>query len=328
MQEKPKHVHCDFFQPQILAFDMVCKTRSFSEAGKALGVSQSNISRRVLSLEKKLGISLIDRNVRPLKLTSEGQLLQDLIRKQIDVVDARLLAVMQRGHKKVLLRLGCITSLEHDLDAPLIKELSDCASRIELRHGTSRKLLSEFERNELDAFLSSQPFFDCKDVYRRFLFSEPNVLVVPASASIPEHPTWENLRFCGLPKIGFSTRSSNGEFERLYFQKQAIEFVESIVSDDVDPFFDFVEYGLGWGIVTPIFIPFKTSRYRNLRILPMPEPVARRDVYVLGRNEETYKGIIDKMAQASRRQVEPLYHDCIAKHCPWLEGSLHLSEPT
>ena len=118
MQEKLKHVHCDFFQPQILAFDMVCKTRSFSEAGKALGVSQSNISRRVLSLEKKLGISLIDRNVRPLKLTSEGQLLQDLIRKQIDVVDARLLAVMQRGHKKVLLRLGCITSLEHDLDAP------------------------------------------------------------------------------------------------------------------------------------------------------------------------------------------------------------------
>ena len=53
MQEKLKHVHCDFFQPQILAFDMVCKTRSFSEAGKALGVSQSNISRRVLSLEKK-----------------------------------------------------------------------------------------------------------------------------------------------------------------------------------------------------------------------------------------------------------------------------------
>ena len=43
MQEKLKHVHCDFFQPQILAFDMVCKTRSFSEAGKALGVSQSNI---------------------------------------------------------------------------------------------------------------------------------------------------------------------------------------------------------------------------------------------------------------------------------------------
>lgn len=60
----------------------------------------------------------------------------------------------------------------------------------------------------------------------------------------------------------------------------------------------------------------------------MPEPVARRDVYVLGRDEETYKGIIDKMAQVSRRQVETLYHDCIAKHCPWLEGSLHLSEPT
>lgn len=54
-------------------FVEVARLRSFSEAGKELEMTQSAVSQRVGQLEKKLGVRLFDRSVRPLELTPAGQ---------------------------------------------------------------------------------------------------------------------------------------------------------------------------------------------------------------------------------------------------------------
>lgn len=315
-----------FFQPHVLAFDMLCRTRSFSRAGEILGVSQSTVSRRVAAIEDELGVELVQRGVRPLQLTHEGQLLAEILRKEVEAVDSGLLDVLQCGLRKIHLRMGCITSLQDCLDTPVIKAFSDTVSRIKFRHGTSTKLLSEFDVNELDLFVSSQPFLNREDVYRRFAFSEPNVIVAPAAARLPEVPSWENLRFCGLPKIGLSARTSNGEFERQYFHKLGIEFVESIETDDFDPFLDMVEEGLGWGIVTPVFLLSDADRRGNLRLYPMPEPVVKREIYVLARNEETYRRLADRLTGITRREVSRLYEEVFVPKWPWLASALSFED--
>ncbi len=48
--------------------------RSFSEAAKKHGITQSAASQRVGQLEKRLGVTLLDRSVRPLALTAAGEL--------------------------------------------------------------------------------------------------------------------------------------------------------------------------------------------------------------------------------------------------------------
>src|SRR5438270_742181 len=53
-------------------FLAVAEHGSYAEAGRILGSPKSTLSRRVAALEQSLGVRLIDRNSRRLRLTAEG----------------------------------------------------------------------------------------------------------------------------------------------------------------------------------------------------------------------------------------------------------------
>jgi DNA-binding transcriptional LysR family regulator len=60
---------------QIEALQVFCdvaRLRSFSRAGEANGITQSAVSQIVSHLEKRMGVRLVDRSVRPLQLTAAG----------------------------------------------------------------------------------------------------------------------------------------------------------------------------------------------------------------------------------------------------------------
>ena len=61
-----------FFQSKVIIFLTLCQTRSFSQTAKLVGISQSAVSKSVTSLEEELGLSLTVRDVRPIRLTAEG----------------------------------------------------------------------------------------------------------------------------------------------------------------------------------------------------------------------------------------------------------------
>ena len=53
----------------------VAACRSVSQAAARHGITQSAASQRVSQFEKRLGVTLIDRSVRPLDLTAAGELM-------------------------------------------------------------------------------------------------------------------------------------------------------------------------------------------------------------------------------------------------------------
>lgn len=57
----------------IQLFCDVAQHRSVSRAAQAHGVTQSAVSQRIMSLERELGVQLIDRSKRPLQLTDAGE---------------------------------------------------------------------------------------------------------------------------------------------------------------------------------------------------------------------------------------------------------------
>ena len=57
----------------IIEFVAVAETHGFSAAARKLGVNVSHISRKVAALEKELGVSLLARSTRTVRLTNAGQ---------------------------------------------------------------------------------------------------------------------------------------------------------------------------------------------------------------------------------------------------------------
>ena len=58
---------------QLAAFCAVVERRSFSQAAEQLGVTQPAVSLQIRSLEKRLGVQLLDRSGRRVEPTEAGQ---------------------------------------------------------------------------------------------------------------------------------------------------------------------------------------------------------------------------------------------------------------
>ncbi|NIL16157.1 LysR family transcriptional regulator [Pseudomonas sp. ATCC PTA-122608] len=72
----------------ISVFVQVAETRSFTEAGRLLGVSSSAIGKSIARIEERLGVRLFHRSTRSITLTSEGALFLERSRRILAEVEA------------------------------------------------------------------------------------------------------------------------------------------------------------------------------------------------------------------------------------------------
>ena len=94
----------------------VVKHHSFSQAAVIHGITQSAASQRVGQLEKRLGVTLIDRSVRPLKPTPAGEIFLDGCQDLVDRYDRLTQRVTSfRSELKGVIRVDAIYSAGIDL---------------------------------------------------------------------------------------------------------------------------------------------------------------------------------------------------------------------
>lgn len=91
-------------------FVQAAETRSFSEAGRCLGVSSSAIGKSVSRLEERLGVRLFHRSTRSITLTAEGALFLERCRRILCEVEAAELELSEtrqapRGRLRISLPL-------------------------------------------------------------------------------------------------------------------------------------------------------------------------------------------------------------------------------
>ena len=72
----------------LTAFARAAETRSFTDAGRQLGVSSSAIGKAVARLEERLGVRLFHRSTRSITLTQEGKLFLDSCRRIFSEIEA------------------------------------------------------------------------------------------------------------------------------------------------------------------------------------------------------------------------------------------------
>ncbi|MDQ0653620.1 LysR family transcriptional regulator [Pseudomonas cedrina] len=87
-------------------FVQVADTRSFTAAGRVLGVSSSAVGKSIARMEQRLGVRLFHRSTRSITLTSEGALLLERSRRILAEVEAAELelteaSAMPRGKLRI-----------------------------------------------------------------------------------------------------------------------------------------------------------------------------------------------------------------------------------
>ncbi|WP_145652857.1 LysR family transcriptional regulator [Pseudoduganella lurida] len=80
-------------------FNLVARHGGFGRAARATGRPKATLSRRVLELENSLGLRLIERGARTLKLTQEGRALHERTAMLLTEIDEAAAAIASGGEK-------------------------------------------------------------------------------------------------------------------------------------------------------------------------------------------------------------------------------------
>jgi LysR family nitrogen assimilation transcriptional regulator len=187
------------------AFVWVAKSGGFSRASAEQRVAQSALSRRVARLESDLGVALVQRDGRGIRLTEQGALLNEKsesIFAEIELVKTQMFEYSDEPRGEVTLALPPTTA---QVLAPLIAmEVSEKYPEVCLKvwEGFSGTIHDWVVNGIVDIALLYEPE-ERSDISITPLIQEPIYLVAPTEkrGMFPILDRKETIRFSDLPKI-------------------------------------------------------------------------------------------------------------------------------
>jgi len=105
----------------ISVFLAVAEARNFRVAAERLGVTRSAVSQALQRLEDRLGVTLVQRTTRSVRLTEAGELFQSLVKEPAGRVAEAIEAVREvRARPSGLLRIAVSSIAERVISGPLL----------------------------------------------------------------------------------------------------------------------------------------------------------------------------------------------------------------
>jgi DNA-binding transcriptional LysR family regulator len=203
----------------LVALKAIADEGSFGKAAERLGYTQSAISQQIATLERIVGLRLIERpgGPRPISLTEAGRILL----RHADAIEARLQAA--KADMRALeagdagrLRIGTFQSVGTRVLPTLLRRFSETHPQVEVLLRESlheEELLEMVERGELDLTFWALPVSGV--IYESVeLLTDPYVLVVPAGSALAALKRAPTLKEIALqPLIGFNHCASTAQME-------------------------------------------------------------------------------------------------------------------
>lgn len=317
----------ELFDADAMLFVLICELQSFSKAASVIGQTQSSVSRRIDAFERKLGLTLFNRTVRPIAPTQEGRVLFHEINHHADALEETVGRFRIKNALNPVIHIGCVESLSLDLIPKLIKKLLPITSRVLQVTATSNTLIKHLLEHKLDIIISSDLFPGIPGLNRRLLFREPSVLLLPeAMAKSKTGPwTWSDLRFCGKPYIYYHKESGGGRLNETYLSSQYLSLPNKIEVDTNAVMVTLVADNLGWTIARPSTLMQTRTIAQGVTAVPMPEPLLYRDLVMIPHKSED-KAIVEACYRAACSVLRDEVLPKLVAVAPWLKDGIRLYE--
>ena len=166
-------------------FVAVAEEKSFNKAATRLYISQPPLSRQIKQLEEEIGVTLIDRDHRPLKLTEAGEFFYDHAIQILAKSDKLRSMTMRKANFDNSISIGFVSSILYGILPKIIARFREVYPNIEikLQELNSWEQTQALTEGKIDVGFGRMLFEDAS--IRRILLREESLVV-----GIPKTHDW------------------------------------------------------------------------------------------------------------------------------------------
>lgn len=250
-------------------FAAVVDHGGFSAAGRALGVQKSLLSRRVLALEERLGIRLLNRSSRRFSVTDVGREFYDrCVAMLVEAEAAEQVAAQVQGEPRGIVRMSCPTALLSFQFSDLIARFMMINPQVQiLLESTNRRVDVISEGFDLAVRVRFPPLDSSGLVMRRL---DESVQCLVAAPKLVDGHLQSPADLHGLPSLDQArpTREHSWRLIHADGKVATVPHTPRLVTDDMSVLRDAAICGAGVVQLPAIFVSNDVKRGRLVDVLP------------------------------------------------------------
>jgi DNA-binding transcriptional LysR family regulator len=264
------------------SFLTVAAASSVSRAAKRLHLSQPAVTKQVRALEHTLGVKLLERTARGVRLTAAGELLRSYARRSAALLDecqASLADLAAGDLGKLAIGAGVTTSI-FQLPAWL-RSYRRRWPRVDVRvrTGSSRDVAELVREREVDCGFVTSEIKQRALIVRR-LYSEEIVLVAAPSLQLPARPGLDSV-----PLIMFPEHSGFRRFLERALAEAGLHPQAKMEIDSVEATKALLAIGLGAAFLPAVAVQRELQQRQLRRLAVQGLPRLRRYTSLLLRED-------------------------------------------
>lgn len=257
---------------QILYFQRVARSGSFTKAARACFVSQTAISRQISALEEELHVTLLERNTAHVKLTLAGEYFYKQITDvttQIEQIVTQTQAIAREQNEH--LTLGVPTIMEQHIIGPLLRRYHELYPEVQIAtvSGSRQALVSQLVERKIDLLVALD-------------FDLPSLEGLDAQVLKQDHAAWLLSAFhplAGRSKIApqelrgetriltqEDPRGNSEELLRQYYGQLGLQSSPALHTKSLEELFLLVSAGIGIGLLPSISTEWLRPDLRSIAV--------------------------------------------------------------
>ena len=251
-------------------FAKVVEANSFSEAARRLKMPVSTVSRRIAELEDEMGVRLLERSTRSLRLTDVGAEVLEKAERSAELSDAVDSIVSDhRSQVSGVLRLSSPPSLSDTLLAPLVGAFQAEYPEVRIQVFITERFVDHIAEGidiafRIGALKDSTLVLRKLLRYRHQLVASPGYLANHPSPKLPQDLLRHRLLgFArGTPENSWTFARANGS------AREILRFQPLLAMNDYAGLAQALVMGAGIGDLPPLVQPALLRRGRLVEVMP------------------------------------------------------------
>ena len=266
--------------PDVLTFLNVVRSGSITKAANQLNTVQSNVTARIKKLEEALGVPLLSRHARGVRVTSGGEAVLPIALRLDALLNDLGYAFGQRiPLKQAKLRLGAIETVAAIQLPRLVSQFLKDSPHVDIsvQAGSSSRLIKQVKDGDLDAAFVSRRF-GLPNFREELVFKDKLVILAPKTIRTLSalHSAVKNGLKVMVQRLGCSYTE-----KLLHLLKAKGIHPDRIMEiGTLEGIIGFVETGVGVAVMPESFVQ-TLLRGRELMLLPLPKDIATIQTFVV-----------------------------------------------